>query len=88
MSKKKHPELGFRACLGLLSLAKPYPAQRMESAAQRALLLGSFSYSSMKSILEKGLDQRPYVVSPKQAPILHENLRGASYYNHGELKLI
>jgi len=88
MGKKKHPELGFRACLGILSLAKPYPADRMESAAQRALLLGSFSYSSMKSILEKRLDQRPYVVQPKKPPILHENLRGSSYYNHGELKLI
>lgn len=88
MGKKKHPELGFRACLGILSLARPYPRERMESAAQRALLLGSFSYSSMKSILEKGLDQRPYLVKPRKPPILHENLRGASYYAQGEIKLI
>ncbi|MGC8462026.1 MAG: IS21 family transposase, partial [Candidatus Dormibacteria bacterium] len=86
MEKKKHPELGFRACLGILSLAKGYPNERLESAAQRALLLGSFSYHSVKSILSKGIDQRPYVVPPAHTPIVHENVRGADYYNtQGEL---
>ena len=80
MEKKKHPELGFRACLGILGLAKGYPNERLETAAQRALLLGSLSYLSVKSILDKGIDLRPYVVPPSHTPVAHENVRGATYY--------
>ena len=80
MEKKKHPELGFRACLGILSLAKGYTNERLETAATRALLLGSVSYPSVKSILDTGLDLRPYVVPPSHTPVVHENVRGANYY--------
>lgn len=86
MARKKHPELGFRSCLGILSLTKGYGSERMEAAAQRALVCGIHSYTSIKSMLEKGLDQRPYVVRPEYKPIVHENVRGADYFTkQGEL---
>ena len=37
MRAKPHPEQGFRACLGILRLAKTYGAARLEAACQRGL---------------------------------------------------
>jgi hypothetical protein len=81
MAKRKHQELGFRSCLGILNLTKGYGSERMESVAQRAIQRGIYSYKSVKSMLEKGLDQRPYIVPVKHTPIVHENIRGAGYFN-------
>ena len=39
LEKKPHPEMGYRACLGVLRLAKAYSAERLGAASQRALLL-------------------------------------------------
>ena len=36
LAAKRHPEQGYRSCLGILRLAKTYPAERMEAAARRA----------------------------------------------------
>jgi transposase len=80
--QRPHPEQGFRACLGIVRLARPYGAERVEAAAERAIEIGARTYSSVKSILDNKLDQRP---APKRAadgtPILHPNIRGPRYYN-------
>jgi len=39
LESKPHPEMGYRACLGIMGLAKTYTAARLEAASQRALLL-------------------------------------------------
>lgn len=36
LASRPHPEHGYRACLGLLSLTKKYGLQRLEAACQRA----------------------------------------------------
>jgi transposase len=36
LADRPHPEQGYRACLGVVHLAKRYPGERMETAAQRA----------------------------------------------------
>lgn len=82
MACRDHPEQGVRSCLGLLNLKKPYSAARLERACARALSAGPmYSYKSVKSILEKGLDQVPTQPRP---PIKgagnHENVRGEEYY--------
>jgi hypothetical protein len=38
LADKPHPEMGYRGCLGLIRLAEKHSPQRMEAAAQRALL--------------------------------------------------
>ncbi len=38
LNEKPHPEMGYRSCLGIIRLAQQYSAQRMEAAAERALL--------------------------------------------------
>ncbi|HEV7266856.1 MAG TPA: hypothetical protein VGN83_18360 [Falsiroseomonas sp.] len=37
LAAKPHPEQGFRACLGILGLARGYAAARLEAACQRGL---------------------------------------------------
>ena len=81
--KRPHPEMGYRSCLGLLSLEKRYGRDRLEAACRRALALGSPHRRSILSILEQGLDRLPLcdeTPAPAPPPILHENIRGSSYY--------
>jgi hypothetical protein len=75
------PEDSYRACLGLMALAKRYRNERLGAACQGALASGAISYTSVKSILAQNLDRAPLpAASPAPAPAEHENLRGAGYY--------
>lgn len=75
------PQQGFRSALGILRLQKDYGAQRLEMACQRALEIGATSYSSLKSILKRGLDRNANCEPPPPAPPSeHDNIRGAGYY--------
>lgn len=85
LEARPHPEQGYRSCLGLMRLAKRYPASRVEAASGRALAIGAKSYRSVKSILENGLDQRDIAPDADEQttltlPQAHENVRGGSYY--------
>lgn len=82
LSDKPHPEMGYRSCLGLIRLANQYSAERMEAAAQRALLTGACRYKSVKSILENSLDREPIPQDAAAAsqPLNHDNIRGAEYF--------
>lgn len=81
-ARRAHPEMGYRAVLGLMSLSKKYGKTRLESASARAVSAGAYSYRSVKLILENGLDSQPLepVVSPA-ASVAHENIRGPTYYH-------
>jgi transposase len=82
MAEKPHPEMGYRGCLGIIRLAARYSAERMESAAERALLTGACRYQSVKSILKNALDQQPLGLPalPPAPPSPHDNIRGAEYF--------
>jgi len=67
LNAKPHPEMGYRSCLGIIRLAQQYSAQRMEAAAERALLAKACRYQSVKSILKNSLDTFPYL-HPHPAP--------------------
>jgi len=87
LAAKPHPEMGCRSCLGILRLARNYPHQRVEAAAQRAVRLRACSYQSLKSILEHQLDRLPLpgpdsageASTPLTPP--HSNIRGAGYFD-------
>ncbi|RAA04248.1 IS21 family transposase, partial [Ralstonia pseudosolanacearum] len=51
LTHKSHPEMGYRACLGLLSLARKYGKDRLEAACARAVAIGSLTRKSVLSIL-------------------------------------
>ena len=82
MKAKPHPEQGFRACKGILQLAKSYGASRLEAAAVRGNDIGATTYGSIKSILQNGLDKafaKP--AAPDAPPVQHANIRGRGYYH-------
>lgn len=95
LKNKPHPEMGYKACLGLKKAAKTYTEQRLEKACQRALLIRSPNYSSIISILKAKLDQAPLPTIPishmdapnntmaRDGQIPHENIRGEAYYSGG-----
>jgi transposase len=85
LAGNRHPEQGFRSCLGILRLGEQYPHARLEGAARRALALQVCSYQSLKSILQNQLDsQAPEAAPDPRPPIDHPNLRGPDYYDTGD----
>jgi transposase len=81
LETKPHPEMGYRACLGIIRLADKFSSERVEAAATRALRANAISYTSVKSILEKGLDRLPLKQTPEYVPVKHSNIRGKDYYS-------
>lgn len=82
LKTKRHPEIGYRSCLGILRLAKTYPAERMEAAARRCLRARAFNYTSMDSILKNQLDRLPLPDDPPaERAVEHDNIRGAAYFD-------
>jgi len=78
---KTHPEQGFRACLGIIRLAKPHGHDALEAACLRALEIGGHSYTSVNSILKNNL-HRKWPETPADGPaISHPNIRGAGYFH-------
>ena len=83
---RPHLEQGYRACLGLLNLAKQCGKERLEAACRRALTIGSPTRKSIKSILDAKLDQHPELfpatAGPQASPTppQHANVRGADYF--------
>jgi transposase len=78
LAERRHPEWGYRSCLGLFRLAKRYGDARVEAACLRALAHGARSYRHVASILQHGLDRvAPTDDAPRaESPIVHENVRG------------
>ena len=84
LESKPHPEQGYRACLGMLALARKYGNARLEAACQRALQLGARTRKNVASILANGLDQQPLQrsLNDDAAPLpVHGNVRGSEYYH-------
>ncbi len=87
LQEKRHKEQSYRRVLALLSNAKKYGRDRLNSACRRALSINSPTRSSVESILKQGLDQLPLESENAQAQEeqlsldYHENLRGEAYYH-------
>ena len=80
MKRWPHPEQGYRACLGLMSLGRRSGAERLEAASARALHLQSYSYRSVKNILSSAQDRLPFGDTETPPTPHHDNIRGAAYY--------
>jgi len=78
LRSKPHPEQGYRACLGLLALAREYGEQRLENASALALRLASPTRKGVISILRSGRDLRPHTATEPLALELpaHGSVRG------------
>ena len=83
MRTKPHPEQGFRACLGMLRLAKTYGEARLEAACQRGLTIGARTYGSIASILRTGLDRAfQNDEAPEAAPCCTPTSADGRGYHH------
>ncbi len=82
MAHRPHPEQGYRACLGLLALARKFGAPRLEAACTRAMAIRAPHLRSVTSILQCGLDSNPKPLAAADNPVIeHENVRGPGYYH-------
>lgn len=82
LAAKRHPEQGYRSCLGILRLSKTYPVERMEAAARRCLRARAYNVQSMDSILKHQLDRLPPPGDAPSRPVVdHDNIRGADYFD-------
>jgi len=77
---QRHPEHGYRACLGLLSLARRYGRERLEAASVIALELGTAKYVHVKAILVNERDKVAASTAPNWTSPPHEHVRGPGYY--------
>jgi transposase len=82
LEERKHPEHGYRACLGLLSLAKRYGKPRLEAACVLALQIGACQYRHVRDILANRRDQnrRPDGGNGDWVSPDHAHVRGPGYY--------
>lgn len=81
LHSRRHPEQGFRSCLGVLRLSERYTPARLEAACRRALALKALSYRSVDSILAHGLDAQPLTPPAETPGPDHANLRGPAYFH-------
>lgn len=81
MRKRRHPEQGYRSCLGVIKLAKAFGPDRLDAACQRALEIKAHSYTSLHSILKNGLDRQRREPTTGEPAVTHSNIRGADYFH-------
>lgn len=83
MAKKRHPEHGYRTCIGTLNLSKQVEPARLEAACERALVLGQLRMKCVQEILDNHMDKLPLPNSNENDDLLqikHNNIRGNTYY--------
>lgn len=80
LESKPHPEMGYRAALGILRLEKKYSKEKLNSACKKALFIKAYSYKSVKTILKLGMQDEP-LCTPMTSVGSHENIRGSDYYH-------
>ena len=82
LRQRRHPQQGYRACLGILRMGKEFGDDRLEAACERAIAVGTPFYRSLLSILKHGLDRKPAGTPPQSClPLEHANVRGPNYYH-------
>ena len=81
LERRPHPEQGFRSCLGIVRLLRPFGAERLEAAAMRAIEIGTLTYGSVRSILDHKLDRQAAPRPADAVTVLHRNIRGPRYYH-------
>jgi len=82
LTSPEHPEVAFRATLGLIRLEKRFGRDRVEKACAASLAMRIATYRHVKKLLANGLEDS-CVPTPPPLPAIkdaHGNIRGASYF--------
>jgi len=81
LASRRHPEQGFRSCVGILKRLRGVDTTRAEAACALAVAIGALSVKSLGSILDNNLDRKPKRPAADEAPLLHANIRGGGYFH-------
>jgi len=82
LSERQHPEQAYRVCLGLLSLSREYPAQRLNASCRIANREGLTRLKQIKAILQSNRDKLPEQLPlGTELPQHHENIRGPNSFH-------
>lgn len=76
LKSRPYPQHAYRACLGVLDLARKYSHQQIETACTALLEANLLSYQDVKHELARLTANLPDLPLPA-----HENVRGNSYYH-------
>ncbi len=87
MESKQHPEQGYKACSGVLNLAKRVGTERITACCKRALEYHAISYNMLEEIVIKRLDKLPNDEDLLKPVPSHANVRGKEYYQQQSLQL-
>lgn len=73
---RKHPEETLRSAQGILRLARDFTPERLEAASERALALQSYSYRTVRTLIETPAPPAPHPA----LDLAHDNVRGPEYF--------
>jgi len=80
LGSRQHPEQSYRACLGLLSLAKKFGAHRLETACGKANHYHLVSQRRIRIMLQTGSEKMQEKPAPHN-PVSHSNIRGSNQFH-------
>lgn len=81
LDSREHPAQGFRSAIGIISLGKTYPPERLETACLRALEARALSCKSVRLMLKNNMEDLREPIQQSLPVIDHDNIRGADYYH-------
>jgi len=73
---RKHPEETLRSAQGVLRLAADFTPAALEQACERALILQSYSYRTVRTFIQTPVAP----ASPPALDLVHDNVRGPEYF--------
>jgi transposase len=80
LARRRHPEQGFRTCMGILQLCRPLEKSRAESVSAYALAVGALNSKSVTSIITHNLDLATPMEEGESVES-HANVRGPRYFH-------
>jgi transposase len=80
LQTKTHPEQGYKSCIGILSYGKKVSKDCLNAACSRAAFFNSYSYRTVKNIIDKGLEKVAVETIEQYKLPYHDNIRGSKYY--------
>jgi len=81
LASRRHPEQGFRTCLGVLKLYRGVDPARVETVSARALEIGAFNCKSIAALLARKSGASAARDGVTTTLFDHANLRGPGYYH-------
>ena len=80
LAGRKHPEQAYKACMGILSLAKKHGDDRLNRVCRRANEFGTSSLKAIRNMIKLDLEEESQEQLFSCIPE-HENIRGSEYYH-------